>query len=94
MLPKTFGIYNYNEQEINLFIEIAKKHIACFSKSAKKSVLHSFEFFQFDASRNENFEQLLNDVKTQSDLLKKYFQNIQIVWNNEECICVPAEFYN
>ncbi len=94
MLRKTFSIYNYNEQEINLFIEIAKKHIACFSKSAEKSVLHSFEFFQFDATRNENFSQLLNGVKTHSELFAKNFQNVQIIWNNEECICVPAEFYN
>lgn len=90
-MRKTFEVYGEGASEQNLFIEIGKKHIACCSKLISNDLLHSVEFFHFNEI-NDDYEKLFEDVGQQSQLLGKTFENTQIVWSNEECICIPSKY--
>ncbi len=91
MLQKTFGIYNDNLDDCRLFVEAGNRHIAFWCKD-DKGIAKAFEFFQFDAD-DDGMGNVLQEVKMQSKLMGLPITIENLVWDNEEAICIPVKFY-
>jgi len=91
MIQKTFGIYSERNGRTNLAIETGEKHLACWCTDADSNVLQAFEFFQFqyDGVTND-FSEVYRQVKLNSVLLTEVYEHVKLVWENSNCVCVPA----
>jgi hypothetical protein len=52
----------------------------------------NFEFFSF--GKKDNFENVLNEIREQSSLLDKKYQQVKIVWSNSLAQCVPSAVFS
>lgn len=91
MLQKTFSIYSEDLNDVQLFIETGKNHIACWCKKAGDDQLRAFEFFQCDAYTAESFEVLIENTKLYSRLLTMPAANTFFIWNTNDVLCLPKE---
>jgi hypothetical protein len=94
MVQKTFGIYGETMAACQLTIEAGRDHVACLQKESETGKVVGLELFQFDKKAPEEFARQFNNIKQQSKLLHLPFADVQIVWANNECICVPTELYD
>lgn len=94
MLQKTFDIHDSLHKADIKFIETGQKYLACWSKNSETSFISDFEFFQFDDNDFENFENLLREIKMQSQVMKLYSEKTFFIWNNSQAVCVPSAYYN
>lgn len=92
MLQKTFSIYGDEIENTQFFIEIGRKHIACFSKNISANALTALEFFQLDEYDVNEFDTVLYEVKNNSRLFTTKFETTNLVWNTAECICIPKTY--
>ncbi len=91
MLQKTYSIYSDDLNDVRLFIEAGRNHIACWCKKTGDDKLRAFEFFQCDDHTAENFEELIDNIKLHSRLLTMPVGGTNFIWNTEEVLCVPKE---
>ncbi|MEP6467415.1 MAG: DUF3822 family protein [Parafilimonas sp.] len=91
MLQKTYSIYSDDLNDVQLFIEAGKNHIACWCKKSGEAVLRAFEFFQCDDYTAENFETLIDNTRLYSRLLTMPVENTHFFWNTTDVVCVPNE---
>lgn len=91
MLQKTYSIYADDLNDVQLFIEVGKNHIACWCKKQNENKLKAFEFFQCDNYAAENFEELIDSTRLYSRLLTMPVNNTHFFWNTDETLCVPQE---
>jgi hypothetical protein len=91
MLQKTYSIYSDDLNDVQLFVEIGKNHIACWCKKKGDNKLQAFEFFQCDDSTAEDFEELIDNAKLYSRLLTMPAAGVNFFWNTNEVLCVPKE---
>lgn len=91
MLQKTYSIYSDDLNDVRLFVETGKNHIACWCRKSGDDVLRAFEFFQYDADSAQNFEQLIDNAKLYSRLLTMPVAGTVFLWNTDEVICVPKD---
>ncbi len=92
MLQKTFGIYGEGLDGSALFIEVGRKHVACFCRSETSPVITAMEFFQFAEYDAGGFETLLYEIKNNSRLFTEAGKKVSVVWNTGESVCIPGAF--
>lgn len=95
MVQKTFGIYNPETTSGNeqFYIELGKSHVATWLKDPQSNVVTAFELFEYDAEMTPVFANVLRDVKLVSKIAKDYHPSVQVIWENSECLLVPAPYY-
>lgn len=91
MLQKTYSIYSDDLNDVQLFIEYGKRHIACWCKKIGDNVLRAFEFFQYSNLSSMTFEELIDNAKLRSRLLTMPVAGTSFFWNTDEVLCVPKE---
>lgn len=91
MLQKTYSIYSDDLNDVHLFIEIGKRHIACWCKKSDDTILRAFEFFQYGSFSSQGFEELIDNAKLRSRLLTMPVAGTSFFWNTDEVLCVPKE---
>jgi hypothetical protein len=91
MLQKTYSIYADDLNDVQLFIEAGKNHIACWCKKQNEHKLKAFEFFQCDDYAAENFEDLIDNTRLYSRLLTMPVNNTRFFWNTDETLCLPLQ---
>lgn len=91
MLQKTYSIYSDDLNDVQLFAEAGKNHIACWCKKAGEKILKAFEFFLCDDYTAENFEEVLDNTRAHSRLLTMPVSNTNFFWNTNEALCLPKE---
>jgi hypothetical protein len=94
MVRKTFGIYSDDLSGCSLYIETGDEYIACWCKQNETNTINAFELFTFKQTDAYNFEDLLKEILFHSRLLTTTFDKVYSIWSNENCICIPSEFYN
>ncbi len=94
MVQKTFVIYGETTAACQLTIEAGRDYLACVQKEIDTGKVVALELFQFDKTAPEEFAKQFNNIKQQSKLLDLSFAVVQIVWANNECICVPNQLYD
>lgn len=96
MLRKTFEIQGSTGENDVLYLEIGQKHITCFTKPKGQVMLSALEFFQFKSFENKPdvFLQLMEEVRTKSQILSGGQKVECIVWSHKESICIPNKFFN
>ena len=94
MLQKTYSIYSDDLNDVQLFIEAGKNHIACWCKKTGEDLLRAFEFFQCDNYSAENFESLIDSTRLYSRLLTMPVERTHFFWNTNDVLCLPNEKNN
>jgi hypothetical protein len=94
MLQKTYSIYSDDLNDVQLFIEAGKNHIACWCKKKDEKALRAFEFFLCDRYTAENLEELIDNTRSYSRLLTMPVSSTNFFWNTDEVLCVPPEKNN
>ncbi|HWB26473.1 MAG TPA: DUF3822 family protein [Chitinophagaceae bacterium] len=92
MLQKTFGIYSDNLEKCTLFIEAGNRHIACWCKEPETGKVTAFEFFQFDEEDAGNIDEIVHNVRIQSQLADAVISVQPIIWEGS-ALYVPGVFY-
>ena len=92
MLQKTFGVYRGTIPCGKLHVEVGAAHIALTAFDEHNVASRNFEFYGFDA--DDDFENVLSQVYTQSSFLKQEYKQVKIIWENARAQYVPAVFYN
>jgi hypothetical protein len=91
MLQKTYSIYSDDLNDVQLFVETGKNHIACWCKKQNDDKIRAFEFFLCDAYNPENLEELFDNTRLYSRLLTMPVAQTHFFWNNTEVLCLPKE---
>ncbi|MBV9962309.1 MAG: DUF3822 family protein [Parafilimonas sp.] len=91
MLQKTYSIYSDDLNNVQLFVEAGKNHIACWCKKENDGKIRAFEFFLCDAYNAENLEQLFDNTRLYSRLLTMPVTDTHFFWNNPEVLCLPKQ---
>ena len=91
MLQKTYSIYSDDLNDVQLFIETGKNHIACWCKKTGDDKLRAFEFFLCNDHTLANFEELIDNAKLYSRLLTMPAAGSKFFWNTNEVLCFPKE---
>ena len=91
MLQKTYSIYSDDLNDVQLFVEAGKNHIACWCRKQSDDKLRAFEFFQCDDYTAENFEELVDNIRLYSRLLTMPVITTHFFWNTDEVLCLPKE---
>ncbi len=91
MLQKTYSIYSDDLNDVQLFIEAGKYHIACWCKKENDDKLRAFEFFLCDDYTGENIEELIDNTRLFSRLLTMPVACTNFFWHNDEVLCLPDE---
>lgn len=91
MLQKTYSIYSDDLNDVQLFVETGKNHLACWCRKNNDDILRAFEFFQYDTGSAQNFEALINNAKMYSRLLTMPVAGTAFFWNTDEVLCVPKD---
>ncbi|HEY6979018.1 MAG TPA: DUF3822 family protein [Chitinophagaceae bacterium] len=93
MVRKTFGIYSEDLSDCDLFIETGREYISCWCKNHQTKLVKAFELFDFAETNINDFENLLNSIRSDSRLLTAEFEKAYCIWGHKECVCIPQEFY-
>ncbi|BAV06538.1 Protein of unknown function [Filimonas lacunae] len=95
MVQKTFGIYNpeTNSGNEQFYLELGNSHVAIWLKDSQSNVISSFELFEYDAEMTPILANVIRDVKTISKIAKDYHPQVQVIWENSECLLVPTPYY-
>jgi hypothetical protein len=98
MIQKTIGLYNdslahspFNKD--TLVIEVANEHVVCLVKSEDDQKVTAFEFFKIELDNND-WEDVFYELRTNSGLMDKSYNESQIYYHVAEAILVPAYKYN
>jgi len=94
MLHKTFSIYSDDLEDVQLFIEAGKNHIACWCKKQGDDVLRAFEFFRCNDCSSENLEEIVDKTRLYSKLLTMPVNGTNFFWNTHEVLCLPPGYDN
>jgi hypothetical protein len=94
MLQKTFSYYSDTLEDVDLFVEAGKNHIACWCKQTENKELRAFEFFLCDDYTEATFSDLIKDMRSHSRLVSIQSNNINFFWNNDEVLCLPPSQQN
>jgi len=89
MLHKVFNIYSDDLEDVQLFIEAGKNHIACWCKKTGDDVLRAFEFFRCNDCSSENLEEIVDNARLYSKLLTMPIAGTNFFWNTHEVLCLP-----
>jgi hypothetical protein len=89
MLQKTFSYYSDDLEDVYLFVEAGKNHIACWCKKKNDKQLKAFEFFLCDDYTETTFAALIKEVKLRSRLLSIRSNKTNFFWNTDEVLCLP-----
>ncbi len=88
MIQRTFEISHEPAPLFRLVVEVGEKHIALITQNEENIPGKNFEYFNF--TEEENFEKVLKEIKEQSFLFNKEYQQVKIVWSNAFAQCVPT----
>jgi hypothetical protein len=97
MLTKTFSIYsagNETEDDVQLTLEIGQEHIACLLKSNGSGKVVALELYRFLTEELFEFEQLISQLYTASQLVQKSNTGVTIYVNHANAVVVPAFKFN
>lgn len=89
MLQKTFSYYSDDLEDLDLFVEAGKNHIACWCKKKNHKQLKAFEFFLCDDYTESTFAALVKEVQLHSRLLSVRSNKTNFFWNTDEVLCLP-----
>src|SRR5947209_9420985 len=90
MLQKTFSYYSDDIEDVDLFVEAGKNHIACWCKKNSKNDLKAFEFFFCNDYTETGFAELITEARLHSRLLSIQSNKIKFFWNTDEVLCLPS----
>ena len=91
MLQKTYSIYSDDLNDVQLFVEAGKNHIACWCKKENDDKIRAFEFFLCDDYSSDSLEELIDNTRLYSRLLTMPVTKTDFFWNNTEVLCLPQE---
>jgi hypothetical protein len=94
MLQKTFSYYSDTLEDVDLFVEVGKNHIACWCKQTGNKQLRAFEFFLCDDHTEATFAALIKDMRSHSRLISIQSNKLNFFWNNTEVLCLPPSHEN
>jgi len=95
MVQKRIVLYGNPEVQTpfnsdQLVVEIGNDHIALMVKNAGSNTIGSFELFETDSSVSE-WPETFFEVRNQSDILKRGFNDTKIYYNLPESVIIPSE---
>lgn len=93
MLQKAFSIYNDYFDECVLYIETGKLHLALWIATTESKSVQGFEFFRFEETDAENFEETLYQVKQNSRLFSAKLSGVQIITEEATAMAIPSALY-
>lgn len=94
MVQKTFGIYSDDLSGCRLFIEAGTQHMASWFVDTITGSFKAFEFFQFELGDDTTIDQVVRDIKLQSQLMSMQMDAALIIWENSACTAIPEEFFS
>lgn len=90
MVQKLFSIYTQPEESHHLHVEVGASHLACWCEDGKTGFT-ALEFFTFTYDGTEGgFIDIFRELKRRSILLSNEFASQEIVWENADFMCIPA----
>ena len=89
MLQKTFSYYSDDLEDVDLFVEAGKNHVACWCKKNADKQLKAFEFFLCDDYVETTFADLIKEMQMHSRLLSLQSNKTNFFWNTDEVLCLP-----
>ena len=92
MLQKYFDIHQEKISNDFLHLEVGAAHVALTAFDENNAASRNFELYTFD--KNDDFENVLLQIYTQSSFLKQEFQSVKIIWENPYAQYIPKDFYN
>jgi hypothetical protein len=93
MVQKTFAIYTDAALTASsLQLELGSTHLACWTQDEQTQLVQTFELFEFDEDKTDDFAEVFRQVKLYSKLLEASFDTVAVTWENEECLLVPAVY--
>jgi hypothetical protein len=98
MIQKTIGLYSESTgyspfNKDTLVVEVCHQHIVCLVKSETNQNITAFEFFKIELDQND-WEDIFYEVRINSGLMDKSYNNTQIFYHFNEAVLVPAYKYN
>ncbi len=94
MVQKLFSIYTHPEESHELHIEIGANHLTCWCTGSEEAFT-ALEYFTFTYDNTEGgFIDAFRELKRRSILLSNDFSSQEIVWENENFMCVPAHKFS
>ena len=98
MPNKSFSLYSAKEDMAvggyQLLLEIARSHMACLVFNVNNRSVSAFELFTFLESETADFAQLFKLISVNSVILDKPHAAVEIFFNNELSVPVPASKFN
>ena len=94
MVQKTFGIYGETDAPLQLTIEAGRHHFACWQKEIGGDETYAFELFQFSPEHSKDFNELFNEIKSQSRILHLYHDDVRVIWQHEEALYIPRQYFH
>ena len=99
MTNKTFSFYTNNGgySAMNgdqLIIETGNTHFACLVRNEPKDKIVALEWFTHEKDEQQNFEELLKNIKNNSILLDKYYSQTNLYIHNEWSVLVPPALFD
>ncbi len=98
MIQKTIGLYNDSSahspfNKDTLVIEVGNEHVVCLVKSEDNQKITAFEFFKIELDNND-WEDIFYELRTNSGLMDKSYNETQVFYHVNEVVLVPAYKYN
>ncbi len=98
MIQKTIGLYSAtsNQSPFNkdtLIIEVGNFHVVCLVKSEKNKSITAFEFFKIEVDNND-WSEIFYELRTNSDLMDKSYNNTLVFYHFEQSVLIPAYKFN
>lgn len=94
MVQKLFSIYTHPEESHKLHVEVGSSHLVCWC-TGTENAFTALEFFTFTYDNTEGgFVDTFREVKRRSILLSNTFASEEIVWENDNFMCIPNDKFN
>lgn len=92
MVQKTFSLYSENAPFSSLFVEVGKGQLTFWVKGVESSKVHALELFEFEYFDVNDFADIFREIKLLSKLAVDSYKEVKVIWENEECLLVPAAY--
>ena len=94
MIRKTIGYYreDFDKEADRLILEIGNGQVICILRKNDEPNLQAFELFETE--NNPDWNDLISELISGSDILAKTYQDTQCYYNCEEALVIPDEKFN
>jgi hypothetical protein len=92
MVQKTFSLYSETAPFSSLFVEVGKNQLTFWTKGVESGKVHALELFEFEYISTNDFGEIFREIKLLSKLAVDSYKDVNVIWENEECLLVPAAY--